>query len=145
MLLHMCVILLTGVSASGSRGLYPLGRHPRQTHPVDMTIEVGFVHPTGLHSCYLGSFTLYTCNFVRLLIQTIAAPVNVERGCNLACRPKTDFRPEKYVLVDVSITCETSIMNPNFAKTLCITAFLFQHSGKFDTWCNFFETDKCVV
>ena len=51
MFLHLFVILFTGggVSASGSGGCTPPGRH---TPRADTATAVDGMHPTGMHSCY---------------------------------------------------------------------------------------------
>ena len=85
MFLHMSVILFTGgmcipactgygVSASGSRGCTPLGRHPQadhpgqpppDRHPLEMTTEGGGMHPNGMHSCYCNGSEKYLALFFR--------------------------------------------------------------------------------
>ena len=75
MFLHLSVILFTGgVSTSGCGGCLPLvpgglplglgGYTPRaDTPPVEITIEAGGTHPTGMHSCL--SYHQYLSEYVQ--------------------------------------------------------------------------------
>ena len=85
-----CLPLGLGMSASRSRGVYiPLARYPwthshpwadtpwTHTPPVEMNIEVGSMHPNGMHS-YLYSVST---SLIHIDMQTLSP----DRYCSLLC------------------------------------------------------------